>query len=165
MRGQLHSLDEVFCQNLRTRSELKAEGRELLLLLRVFLRSLYNIQARCSGKASNFSFGAGDSLLHWCILPIVAKVCFAKLPLTFEVVDLGTQALIDGVTDFKLDFAFVRADQTTALPKELLRVSIGSYRYRIYMPKGLLPKKKAIVRNEITKIPFAMIKILLKNSC
>src|SRR5580704_17072171 len=89
---QLRELSEFFGVKVGRRQgkllKFTAEGSRLAELVHEQLRSLQDFRAECRTDCADYVIGAGDSLLHWLIIPRLGALIGAKLPDRFATVSL-----------------------------------------------------------------------------
>lgn len=88
-----------------------------------------------------FTLAAGDSVLHWLVLPRVAKV-----PARFSVVALPVDDVIARLRDGRVDLGIVRRDELVA---DLKSRAIGEIEHALFIPRALASR-------ELAKVPVAM---------
>lgn len=158
MSRQLKELEEFFERELTRRKGktlgLTPAGEELARLAREHLAALDDFAALGREVDARFSLGAGDSILHWKVLPRLdaARRSFPRLVL--ELHALGPGAIVEGLGDLGLDFGIVRgAREHRPLASELL----GRVAYALYVPRALLTgRSKPDARRLLAELPLAV---------
>jgi DNA-binding transcriptional LysR family regulator len=117
MSRQIRELEAFFGRALVERRgrglTVTAVGRQLADVVRSALQGLRDVATDAGGAAISFSLGAGDSLLHACVLPRIGEFATAST----VVVSLTALAGADVVTrlgDGRLDFGIVTRVRSAA---------------------------------------------------
>jgi DNA-binding transcriptional LysR family regulator len=135
---QIGELKEFFGANLTHKVgksvRLTPEGKELADIVRESFLKLADFKARCSKQPKHFSIGAGDSLLHWLVIPRLAVEAGAK-DFSFGLHNLQNAEIINGLLDLTLDFGLARTSEAV---QPLHRLPLGVKTYALYIPKALL---------------------------
>jgi len=135
---QLRELSEYFgCEVARRQGKLMKltpQGMQLADLVRQNFRSLSDFRALCRSEMVDYTLAAGDSLIHWLIIPRLGKLPKACSQYHFATLNLRTKEVIQQLHDGRVDFAVVRRD---ALPEELEGLPLGNLEYCALVPKAL----------------------------
>lgn len=117
---------------------LTEAGHSLARVGREQLLGLIDFQTQCQGMPQTFNIGAGDSLLQWVILPVMARFQ-ARFPRSRLVLsNMRSSEIAKGLADLRLDFGLARASVIRA---PLRQVSVGDVRYALYIPQKMLAGK------------------------
>ena len=143
---QLNELEGFFGRALTKREGgkrvLNAEGERLAEHVRFVFAGLEDLKkGRAEDPAPSFTLAAGDSVLHWLVLPRIAKV-----PARFSVVALTVDDVIAGLHDGRVDLGIVRRD---AVGSALSSKAIGEIEHAMFIPRALASR-------ELAKLPIAM---------
>ena len=155
---QLKELEEFFERELTQREgktlALTPAGLELAQLARDHLAALDDYASGGRGVDARFSLGAGDSILHWKVLPrlAAARRSFPRLALSLHA--LGPADILQQLRDLGLDFGIVRrAREQRSLAFELL----GRVDYALYVPRALLPRRAKLDAGRLlAELPLAL---------
>jgi DNA-binding transcriptional LysR family regulator len=121
---------------------------------REFLRQLEDYDAACRGQHIDYTIGGGDSLIHWLVMPHIAKVVDAVPNIRLSTASLTTRDIIERITDCRLDIGLVRK---TAPTPALQSATLGSLRYRLAVPRSLLAGNRVpTVGQAFRELPMAM---------
>lgn len=140
---QISELEQFFGVALTERRgkhlALNAHGRKLAAVVREQLAGLRDFQCECRELPVRYTLGAGDSILQWLVLPMLASwiksVPNSKLSLS----NLRSDQIVESLLHARLDFGIVR--HGTAV-EPLKQVSIGPLPYALFVPEVLVPKSK-----------------------
>lgn len=141
---QLRELSEFFGCEVAQRQgkllKLTAQGRRLAELAREQFRSLEDFRAECAAESLDYTLAAGDSLLHWLVIPRLGLLASGKQPTRFATTSLRTNDVVQYLSDGRADFGVIRQDAVTAgLDSALL----GELGYVAVVPKALIGRGKA----------------------
>ncbi|HSI08860.1 MAG: LysR family transcriptional regulator, partial [Rariglobus sp.] len=79
---QLRELSEFFGCEVAQRQgkllKLTEQGRKLADLARNHLRSLEDFRAECRTECPDYTIAAGDSILHWLVIPRLGTLAGSK---------------------------------------------------------------------------------------
>jgi DNA-binding transcriptional LysR family regulator len=135
---QLSELEEFFEVELTRRAGkvlgLTPEGERLAALAREHLLALTDFTDTNRELAPTFHLGAGDSLLHWRVLPRLGAVRALLPRSTLRLATSGPAAIVSGLRELTLDFGVIRGDAAGNLASE----SLGQIDYALYVPRRLL---------------------------
>jgi DNA-binding transcriptional LysR family regulator len=89
---QLKELESFFGVELTRRKGrglvITDRGRQLAQLAREQLQSLHDFKQSCAERDQHFRIGAGDSLLHWLVVPALGDLESGSPHLTFSLHNL-----------------------------------------------------------------------------
>jgi DNA-binding transcriptional LysR family regulator len=136
---QVAELKSYFGTNLTVKAgtglRLTKDGEELVEIVRESFYRLMDFKARCSNLPKSFSIGAGDSLLHWLVIPRISVIQAEHADYSFNLHNLQNAEIINGLLDLSLDFGLARTSQAV---QPLARLPLGVKKYALYVPQGLL---------------------------
>jgi len=155
---QLRELSEFFgCEVAQRRGrllKLTQEGRRLAELARPFLRELVDFHSSCRSERVEFTVGAGDSLIHWLIIPRLGSLLKMHPNIRFTTESLRTSETVQRIDDGRVDFGLIRKN---ALTTGMKCSSLGTLCYMAVVPYALVPQSKHPTFAEVfTKLPFVM---------
>lgn len=155
---QLRELSEFFgCEVIRRRGKvlkLTAEGNRLVDIVRIFLLELEDFNQACKGERAQFTIAAGDSLVHWLVIPRLGSMLKRMQDVRFTTLNLRTDEIVQQITEARIDFGLIRRD---ALPPGMKYASLGTLSYVAVIPKVLFSNKRMPEFAEMfTKLPLAM---------
>jgi len=104
-----------------------------------------------AGHKRRLRIGASGSVLEWLLIPCLAKLREESFEL--RVVGGRTADLARQLEDGELDFAILRDN---ALTPRLVGEEIGSYGYRLWVPRKLLPKGGKGSLKLLSELPMAL---------
>jgi DNA-binding transcriptional LysR family regulator len=140
---QLRELSEYFgCEVARRQGKLlklTPQGVQLADLVRQHFRSLSDFRAQCRSEAVDYTIAAGDSLIHWLIIPRLGGLPQGLGPHNFATLNLRTKEIIQQLIDSRVDFAVARSD---ALPDEFERLPLGTLEFCALIPRRLVREKR-----------------------
>ncbi|MEO8353335.1 MAG: LysR family transcriptional regulator, partial [Chthoniobacteraceae bacterium] len=115
---------------------LTEQGQQLATVVRGSLGALRDFGRTCADQPVEFTIGAGDSLIHWLIMPRLGalKREFPKVKLRLR--NLRSEDITRGLHDGRLDFGLVRRD---AVSRPLANTQLGTLDYALFVPRSLLP--------------------------
>jgi len=98
---QRSELEQFFGASL-TRKEgknlhLTREGTELVGIIRESFLKMADFKAQCSRLPKHFSIGAGDSLLHWLVIPRLAELHTSHKDYSFSLHNLQNAEIMAGL--------------------------------------------------------------------
>lgn len=135
---QIKELETFFGTALTRRQgrtmELTEAGNRLAQLARAHLSGLEDFQQTCQDAPQTLSFGSGNSVLEWFLLPHMAKLRQALPNTQFDLQSARTNDLVQRLTDMSMDLALMREDAVVRplKSKRLLRTT-----YSLFVPKRL----------------------------
>ncbi|MEM6885463.1 MAG: LysR family transcriptional regulator [Verrucomicrobiota bacterium] len=154
---QIKELEEFFGVELVRRKgkglELTRVGLELVRVVRENLGGLSEFQRVCQNSPMRISIGAGDSILHWLVVPKLGEIQEQHASIGFRLANMRSVDIVQELFDLRLDFGIVRKGvDTRALEKKLL----GSFSYAFYVPRSWLAgKRKPAIGKVLAEIPIA----------
>lgn len=132
------------------------KGAELARICRNYLSALDDFVGTCSGQPSKLIIGAGESLIHWLLIPAVLPVlkqAFPEARISFR--NMRTEAAIESLQSGEIDIGFVRKDALTPVLSAAGKFVLD---YRLYVPKKFRARLKSPVKfEEIAKLPLAVL--------
>jgi len=154
---QLRELSEYFgCEVARRQGKLMKltpQGVQLADLVRQNFRSLSDFRAQCRSELVDYTIAAGDSLIHWLIIPRLGKLPKSCSQYHFATLNLRTKEAIQQLNDGRVDFAVVRRD---ALPQEYEGLLLGTLEYCALVPKSLTGRGgRASLKDCFGRFPMA----------
>jgi len=155
---QLRELSEFFgCEVAHRRGKflkLTSEGARLAELARPFLRELTDFHSSCRSERIEFTVGAGDSLIHWLVIPRLGALLTAYPAVRFTTISLRTNEIVRQIEDGRIDFGLMRKN---ALVTGMKWSSLGTLSYVAVIPVTHAPRTKLPSFSEVfTKFPIAM---------
>jgi DNA-binding transcriptional LysR family regulator len=157
---QLKELERYFGVELLKRgrgpAELTDAGQRLYEIIGHTLRALEEFRFTCAGRPIELVVGAGESLIHWLLLPRLPGLTEAhpNLAITFQ--NLKTDQILSRLLDGELDFGVVsRSEPHRGLASALL----GKLEFCLFAPAALLPANPRFkLKSDILgHIPLAML--------
>lgn len=133
---QLKELEEFFGAELLRRGrgqfELTHAGRELFQIVQSHFDAMGDLADRCANRNVEVTVGAGESVLHWLLLPNFAAFR-AQHPTTTPVLqNLQTEEITQRLIDGRVDVGILRQDAVRA---PLKSTRLGSIQYRLVGPR------------------------------
>jgi DNA-binding transcriptional LysR family regulator len=155
---QLRELSEFFGAKLGRRRgkllKLTDEGSRLAELVREQLRSLQDFRSECRAESSDYTVGAGDSLLQWLVIPRLGALTYGKRPIRFVTAGLRTHEIIRQLNEGKIDFGILRG---SAVGSSLKTTRLGILDYCAVAPASLIKgKKRPTLREILGDLPIAV---------
>ena len=157
---QVAELEEFFGTDLLDRSSrpyrLSQSGRELGRLGRDYLGALDAFAARCGDQPAQLVIGAGESMIHWLLIPEVLPQLKRALPNTnFVFRTYQTEAMVRALHDGQIDLAFVRRN---AVPDSLRTRGRWPLQPRLFVPKKFRAKLSPPVGfDQLGDLPMAVL--------
>lgn len=154
---QLRQLSEFFGCEVTTRRgkvlKVTAHGERLAAIAREQLRALDDFRAECRGNSVVYSIGAGDSLIHWLILPRLDQVV-AKHPGTrFATINQRTNETVQHLNECRVDFGVIRKN---ALVTGLRSAPLGTVSFALVIPTRLISaRRKPTLKDVLLEVPIA----------
>lgn len=152
---QIKELETFFAVKLTRRAgrgiELTAAGRDLARRTRDAFRLWEDYKEGYAGHKRRLSVGASGSVLEWLLIPSLSKLKQENFELS--VVGGRTTQLAQQLEDGELDFAILRDN---ALTPRLTGDVIGTYGYRLWAPRKLLPKEAKGSLDLLADLPMAL---------
>jgi DNA-binding transcriptional LysR family regulator len=153
---QLKELEEFFELELTRREgkglALTPAGRRLAALAREHLAALSDFAETSQDAVARFHLAAGDSLLHWRIIPRLARLRKALPRVALSVYNDDPADIAAQLRDLTLDFGVLR-DGGGTLGSEPL----GHLDHALYVPRALMPAgRRPHVRSLLARLPLAV---------
>lgn len=152
---QIKELETFFAVKLTRRAgrglELTDAGRDLACRTREAFRLLEDYKEGYAGHKRRLNFGAAGSALEWLLIPALSDLRQEHFEL--RVVGGRTTQLAQQLEDGELDFAILR---DTAMTPRLAGDMIGTYGYRLWVPRKLLPKGATGSVKSLSILPMAL---------
>lgn len=154
---QLRELSEFFGTEVARRQgrqlRLTVQGVQLAELARAQLHSLQDFRAECRAENVDYTIAAGDSLIHWLVIPRLGEVLKKHATVRFATCNLRTNEIVQQLKDGRVDFGVIRKD---ALVKPLKSAPLGSLNFVAIVPKALAPARGSVsLRDVLGQLPFA----------
>lgn len=134
---QLKELEEFFGAELlrrgRGRFELTPAGRELFQIVQSHFNAMEDLADRCANQNVEVTVGAGESLMHWLLLPGFAAFRARQPTTTLVLHNLRTDEIMNRLIDGRIDLGLLRQDAVRA---PLKSVRLGSIQYRVAFPRS-----------------------------
>ena len=168
MSRQISQLEVFFDAELKNKSgktvSLTLKGKNLAKLAREHLQSLEEFHRSCRNQPTEMVIGAGDSLLHWLVLPRIRQLRKTLQGDIIELQDLQNVQIRHQLLDQSIDFGLLRSDLLTRdgdsdlgisdqklkkqkksdpqdlKPFPLAGVELGKFGYSLFIPDKLLPR-------------------------
>lgn len=153
---QVAEMETFFgCELLDRRARpyrLSEAGRELAQVARVSLDGLNDFLARRKGLCSRLLVGAGESLIQWLLLPkLMSGVRYKGTLFVFK--NLDTASIVEGIQSGQLDVGLVRQ---SAIPDGNRVGGDFEYRYKLFVPRRLLSKRRGSRAFMLSDLPLAL---------
>ncbi|MDF3056153.1 MAG: transcriptional regulator, LysR family [Rariglobus sp.] len=154
---QLRELSEFFGCEVAQRQgkllKLTEHGRKLADLARSHLRSLEDFRAECRTECPDYTIAAGDSILHWLVIPRLGTLAGSKPAVRFATTSLRTNDVVQQLADGRVDFGVIRQD---ALVDGLESAPLGELTYVAVVPKALVGRGKTpTLKDVLGGLPLA----------
>ncbi len=154
---QLRELAEFFgCEVAKRKGKLlklTVEGERLAELAREQLRALDDFRSDCAAESIDYTISAGDSIIHWLVIPRIGALIAATRGTRFETANLRTNDVVQRLADGRVDFGIIRRD---ALVTGLKSASLGVWHYTLVAPAALVGKKaKPTLAGVLAELPIA----------
>jgi DNA-binding transcriptional LysR family regulator len=138
---QIRELEGFFGHALIVRKgrgiALTPAGERLAGVVRETIEGLSDIAAEGCRAPTSLSLGAGDSVLHWWVIPRLGAALARAPGAAVTLAALSARDVVDRLFDARLDVGLLRRD---ALPDGLRGRPIGSLDYALFVPRRLLPE-------------------------
>lgn len=152
---QIKELETFFAVKLTRRAgrglELTDAGRDLARRTRDAFRLWEDYKEGYAGHKRRLNIGASGSALEWLLIPALSDLQQEHFEL--RVVGGRTAQLAQQLEDGELDFAILRDN---ALTPRLTGDVIGTYGYRLWVPRKLLPQANAGSLDLLARLPMAL---------
>ena len=154
---QLRELSEFFGTDVARRQgrqlKLTPQGIQLAELVRTQLQSLNDFRAGCRSETVDYTIAAGDSLIHWLVIPRLSALMDKQPNVRFATSNLRTHDIVQQLSDGRVDFGVIRKD---AMIAPLKCASLGTLTFTAVVPKQLAPRKSQMGLGDVLgKLPFA----------
>lgn len=135
---------------------LTEEGFELSRIGSNYLSALDDFVGKCAERPSKLVIGAGESLIHWLLIPEVLPALKKALPGTHVLFrNLRTEAIVDALQSGQIDLGFVRRN---ALSSTLRSAGKFVLNYRLFVPKKFRVHLSSPVRlGDLAGVPMAVL--------
>lgn len=142
---QIRKLEDFFEVKLTQRGNnhihLNKAGEELARIGREFFTGAERFMLRHSNRNETYTIGAGESLLHWIVIPALSRLEKLHLPYTFQLGNLQNADIAARLTERSLDFGLLREENIRPPMKSAF---MGTVSYGLYVPDALLPGDKPV---------------------
>ena len=133
--------------------ELTEPGKRLADLARSQLRSLQDFRAECRAESIDYTIAAGDSVIHWLVIPRLGKLRAESPSIRVATLNLRTNDIVRQLGDGRLDFGIIRQN---ALVAGLKSAFLGPLTYCVVVPVELVGSApKSSLRDVLTSFPLA----------
>lgn len=155
---QLRELSEFFGTEVARKQgrqlRLTPQGIQLAELVRAQLSSLQDFRAECRAESVDYTIAAGDSLIHWLVIPRLGKILGNQPPARFATSNLRTNEIVQQLKEGRVDFGVIRKD---ALSAPLKSSPLGSLSFTAVVPTGLSPTRVSpSLADVLGRLPFAI---------
>lgn len=153
---QIKELEDFFRTRLVERqgkgTRVTANGRELARISRFFMMGLSNFQRGCLAEGQTFRIGAGATLIHQYLLPVLTKSPKAGTAYATETV--SDHEVERRLHDLTLDFGIV---DTSSLSRPLQTKLLGRWRLELCVPRALgLSEAAALKQFQSQELPLIL---------
>jgi DNA-binding transcriptional LysR family regulator len=129
---------------------LTAAGADLARVVRELARGLEELPAdgplRCA-------LGAGDSVLHWGVLPHAAALTAACPGLTLQLTALAAEDVVQRLMQGQLDLGILRSTEGA---NELKSLRLGQLEYALFVSRRVSPPRRNASHGDwLAHVPFA----------
>lgn len=135
---QIKELEEFFGVELTARQgrvlKLTAAGEELAGIVREHLVSLEDFAGRPAGAPAAYSLGAGESLIHWLVIPRLRPGTLSLPEIALRLFNLRGVEIVERLEDRSLDFGLLR---TKSVPRGFGSKPLGTVRYCLAVPRSM----------------------------
>lgn len=130
--------------------KLTAAGTELARVVRELGRGLDELPGNGPLRCV---LGAGDSVLHWAVLPNLAALAKACPDLTLQLTALSSEDVAQRLLQGQLDIGILRSTEDA---NELKSIRLGKIEYELFASRRLTaPKRNAEFRDWLSEYPLA----------
>jgi len=140
---QLKELAEYFGVELTRREgkslSLTQAGRRLADIVREYLTALSDFDADAHGKMCEIVIGAGDSVIHWLLLPRIQALQDKFPSVNVNLRNRRTDEINEGIREMSLDFGIMRGDSA---PDSVRKCRLGRLEYALFLPATFKGQKK-----------------------
>lgn len=117
---------------------LSTAGRELVKIAGQYFSSLDDFRTSCKNLPRRFTVGAGDSIHHWMVSPILSALAEERRPWLFTLTNLRNDAIAEKLLDMDLDFGILRKN---SIVSDIIKFkTIQCVRYALYVPQRLVAR-------------------------
>lgn len=152
---QIRELENFFEVSLTAKKGrtivLTPAGETLAVIIRHIFTHLTDFKRAQHNQSLELSLGAGESILQWLVLPKIVEMRNRLPAVVFSFRNFRTEKIVHAVQDGSLDLGVLRTD---AVPKELRSSSLGTLRYKIFVPARLAEGRTTLTWMEALKLPF-----------
>ena len=138
---QVKDLENFFGVDLLDRDvqphRLTTEGKVLASIAHDALGDLEDFTQTCENRPVRLTIGAGESLIQWMLMPNLERIRAQLQNTSIGFLNRTTAQTIEGLLNGELDLGVVRK---TALTKQLEHFHLGSFGYRLFVPKRMRKK-------------------------
>ena len=127
------------------------EGELLARIAREQFQNLLDFKQTCRNEQVLYNIGAGDSLLHWLIIPAIADIQKENPQIAISLHNLRSRQIVDGLIENEIDLGLLRQNRAKT---PLQTKPVGEIQYTLFVPRALLPKKSKWEKH-ISNIPLA----------
>lgn len=156
---QVKDLEAFFGVDLLDRDvqphRLTTEGKKLASIAQEALGQLEDFTLTCENRPVRLTMGAGESLIQWMLMPNLERIRKQLTNCSMVFLNRTTAQTIEGLVNGELDLGIVRA---SALTKQLAHSSLGSFGYRLFIPKKMRQNlAESVAVSEISGIRLALL--------
>ncbi|NJK91994.1 MAG: LysR family transcriptional regulator [Blastochloris sp.] len=154
---QIGELETYFGVELLKRSGksllVTEAGRQLAQVAREQFTGLTDFAAFCQNRPRRYVLGAGDSILHWVVLPRIGALMKSPTGAVFALKNLRSRDIATQLLESRLDFGILRQ----ARVQTPLKFSpLGTVRYSLFIPPSLWSSRwKKDSRASLKELPWA----------
>jgi DNA-binding transcriptional LysR family regulator len=153
---QLRELEGFFETELVLRGRgpmrLTPAGRRLHEIANHTFTTLTELQNECAKQPVELRIGAGESLIHWLLLPKLSQIMELEPRAQYTFSNLRNDEIVDGVFQGDLDLGLVSRG---TLNRQIASIPLGKLRYSLCVPQGLRGKKSRVRRFPLEGLPLA----------
>jgi DNA-binding transcriptional LysR family regulator len=153
---QLRELEGFFEIELVVRGRgpmrLTHAGRRLHEIANHTFTALIDLQNECARQPAQLRIGAGESLIHWLLLPKLSQIMGIEPRAQYTFSNLRNDEIVDGVFQGDLDLGLVSRG---TLNRQIASIPLGKLRYSLCVPQGLRAKKPRAKRFPLEGLPLA----------
>lgn len=114
-----------------------AAGERLAAIVREMIAGFDDVRRGDGDEPLRFTFGAGDSLLQWWVVPQLGKLEGRVARAIPTLRSLSSKDVVSQLEGAQLDFGIVRAGDVS---KRLASRPLGEIEYALYVPRKLMPR-------------------------
>lgn len=135
---QIKELEEFFGTELIRRKGrgivLTEAGQRLRLIARECAVQLTDFRHGCKDRPVEVVIGTGESIIHWVIVPRLAKLRERLPNIRIKLLNLPTSDAVNRLMEGTIDFAIVRKDSVAGTLKTK---PLGVMQYSLFVPKSM----------------------------